>query len=93
MTLSARARCPLLAAQASFAFTSRVIGQGTSPFAVGLQGGLSPDPEGSCHSVLVRPTGTVSLSLGIGGFMKVTFRFDETGMGDLEREGREEELG
>ena len=54
---------------------------------------MSSDVEGFCHSELVRPTGTVSLSRDIGGFMKVTRRFDAVGMGDLERVGRVEELG
>ena len=41
----------------------------------------------------MRPTGTVSFSRDIGGFLKVTRRFDAIGIGDLERVGCVEELG
>ena len=58
-----------------------------------LQGGLSSDPEGFSHSTFMRPTGTVSFSRDIGGFLKVTRRFDAIGIGDLERVGCVEELG
>ena len=35
----------------------------------------------------------VSLSRDIGGCWKRTFRFESVGIGDLARDGREEELG
>ena len=41
----------------------------------------------------MRPTGTVSFSRDIGGFLSVTRRFDAIGIGDLERVGCVEELG
>ena len=51
------------------------------------------DLEGLSHSTLIRPTGTVSFSRDIGGFLNVTCRFDSIGTGDLERVGCLEELG
>ena len=83
--LSARAVCPFAAAKASFARSFRADGT-TEPFAVILLGWLSVSKEGRLfHSKFRRPTGTVSLSLGMGGFLKVTWRFDSVGTGDLER--------
>ena len=70
-----------------------VVGQFTSPCAVRLQGGLSSGPEGFSHSELAKPTGTVSFSRDIGGFLKVTRRFVAIVMGDLERVGCMKELG
>ena len=51
-------------------------------------------PEGrSSHSKLRRPTGTVSFSRDVGGFLNVTCRLFPLGIGDLERVCCLDELG
>ena len=85
VTLSARAACCWFVARASLASASRCAGYAASPCAVRLRGEWLPVLRGSFHSLLARPTGTVSFSRDSGECLNVTRRPVAVGGEDFER--------